>query len=991
VATSGQIFRRSVVLATVVLWALLSVTAARADTGDILEPQQSPPHAFDGFQVASCTSDVAPTCSPSDFGLFFRQAGGHPPVDLIAFLIKHTVIQEGLVEPVLEPFGLREPRTVKVDLPPGLTVNPEATAEKCRLSDFDLQQCPPGAKIGEVQLNLVTRIAGFQGLPKGGFFLRGEPFLGLVDLFNLEPRFGEPALLGFRAATGPVLLKPEVAWESDFHQSVRIEGLPDLEDPEKSIFPLVIHSVRALIAGRSGNGTALTLPTTCFDQSRAPFRHLYSSWVRMDSQDAPDPAFPFNSTPFEAALAPGLRPQGCENIPFDPSIEVNPGTEAVDSAATPTVTTRLRVEVPAGGGSQIAESHLRRAEVTLPEGMGLNPAGSAGVVACPDAQFHKGDRELTTECPDRSVVGSAELRTPLLSQPLTGNVFLGEPKSTDPASGEQFRLLVEAGNFERGVIVRLVGNVKADPRTGRLTAVFDDQMVGQFSGAMPRGLPQVPLESLTLRFGSTDRVLVRPLLTSPPTCSLATTVAQMEPWARPGTQTSALSTFTPSAFPGGGSCPQTLAQRPFAPLYTAKSDNAAAGSTSPFRIRILRPEGHQELKGIDLALPKGLIGKLAGIPYCPEAAIAAAQRKSAAAELGSPSCSAQSQVGNVATESGAGDEPLRLAGKAYLAGPYKGAPLSVVAITPARSGPFDLGVVVIRVALQLDPTTAQISAVSDVLPDVFGGVKLSLRTIDLDLDRPGFIRNPTSCAPQAVTGSIRGGGGDPANPAAFGSAALNAPVRVSGCESLGFAPKLTTTISGPTKRGKYPALSATLATRDGDANISRVAIALPRAFFVAQEHIATVCSKAQLASHSCPASSAYGQAEASTPLLDGKLSGPVYLVPGGGKLPDLVADLRGQVDIQLRGKIGTAKSGGIEAVFDSVPDVPVSSFSLQMAGGKKSLLVNSTGKCKAKRFAALEMNAHNGKTLSEKKYKLRVTGCKKKKGKKGKHRKKRGK
>jgi len=979
--------RRSISLATVALGVLLTASVARADTADILEPQQSPPHAFDGFQAAPCTSDQLPTCSPSDFGLFFRAAGGHPPVSLFAFLVKHTVIQEGLVEPVLEPVVNFEPRTVKIDLPPGLTVNPEATAEKCRFSDFVAKLCPPGSKIGQVQLGIVSDEGGPFG-PKGTFLetFSGEASgpLTRVDLFNLRPRDGEPALVGFVPVTGPVLLKPEVAWEGDFHQSVLIEGLPDLG----SIF-IALHHVRTLITGNAGDGTLLSLPTTCFNPAQAPFKRLYSSWIRMDSMAAPDPLFPAGSTALEGRLPTGTL-QGCETIPFDPSIEVTPGTDAVDSAASPTITTRLKVEAPGRGGGQIAESHLRRAEVTLPEGMGLNPAGSAGLAVCTDAQFNKGERVPTSECPDRSIVGSAEIKTPLLARPLTGNLFLGEPKSADPTSGEEFRLLVEAGSLERDVVVRLIGQVKADPRTGQLTAIFDDQLVGQFVGALPRGLPQVPLESLTLRFGSTSRLIVSPLLTTPPTCSPATTTARFEPWARPSTQTTTLSRFTPTALPNGGPCPQTLAERPFAPLYSAQSDNGRGGSVSPFRVRIARPEGHQELKSIDFALPKGLIGKLAGIPYCPETAIAAAPRRSGAAELGSPSCPAQSQLGTIATESGSGNDPLRLTGKAYLGGPYKGAPLSVVAITPARSGPFDLGVVVIRVALALDQTTAQITAASDLIPDVFGGVKLSLRTIDFDLDRPGFMRNPTSCAPQALSGTIRGGGADPANPAAFGSYALSAPFRVSGCESLGFAPQLTTTISGPTKRGKYPALSATLATREGDANISRVAIALPRSFFVAQEHLSDICTKAQLASRSCPASSAYGQAEARTPLLDGKLSGPVYLVPGGGQLPDLVADLRGQVDIQLRGEISSAKGGGIEAVFGSVPDVPVSAFSLQMEGGKKSLLVNSTNICKgkAKRIAGLEIKAHNGKAISDKKYRLNLTGCKKAKKK---HRKKRGK
>ena len=963
-----------------VLGTLFLASPAGADTFDILEIQQPAPSALDGFQAAPCTVDF-PFCSASTPGQFFRTAGGHPAADFFHFIVKHQVFERDLVEPVREPLAGRTPSSLRVDLPPGLTINPGATAEECTLTAFSAFECKPGARVGEVQLNLVSTLSGFSGLPKGGFFQKGEPNISRVDLFNLVPRFGEPALFGFFSAVGNVLLHPEVAWESDFHQSVTISGIPDF-----SGLPITIHSARTILQGNSGDGTTVTLPTTCFNPDAAPqFNRLYSSWIRMDSREAPDPSFPFGSTPIEASLPAGARPEGCENIPFDPSIEVDPGTTEVDAATSPTVTTRLRVEVPGTGGGPIAGSHLRTAEVALPRGLGLNPAGSVGLVSCPDPQFHKGDRELTSECPDRSIIGSAELVTPLLSEPLQGNVYLGEQRSRDPASGDQFRVFVEAGSFARGVIVRLIGRVRADPRTGQLTAVFDDQRAGQFAGPLPHGLPQVPFQSLRLRFDGRPQVVSsRPLFTTPPTCAPATTTTRMEPWARPGTFEAPLSTFTLSSFPGGGGCPRSLGERPFSPPYTARPDSSRAGSFSPFRVRLVRPEGQQELKQLSLTLPKGLIGRLAGIPYCPGAALATAAGKSGAAEQSSPSCPAASSVGTTITEAGSGNDPLRLGGRVYLAGPYKGAPISMAVITPALSGPFDLGNVVIRVALPVDRESAQISAVSDPIPDVFGGVKLNLRAIELNLDRNQFMLNPTRCAAEAITGTIAGGGADPTDPGAWRSLALNVPFRASGCEGLDFKPQLVTTISGPVKRGRYPSLSAALHPRPGDANIARVAVALPRSFFVAQEHFTTLCTRPQLAADNCPASSAYGQAEARTPLLDGRLSGPVYLVPGGGQLPDLVADLRGQVDIRLRGKISSAKKGGIEAVFDSIPDVPVSEFALRMAGGKRGLLVNSANVCKARRPATLDLRSQNGKQVLNRKYKLKITGCKK-------HRKKQGK
>ena len=333
------------------------------------------------------------------------------------------------------------------------------------------------------------------------------------------------------------------------------------------------------------------------------------------------------------------------------------------------------------------------------------------------------------------------------------------------------------------------------------------------------------------------------------------------------------------------------------------------------------------------------------------------------------------------TKSGSGASPLQLGGNAYLAGPYKGAALSLVTITPAVAGPFDLGTVVVRVALNVDPETAQIHAVSDLIPDVFGGVKLDIRSIDLDIDRSQFMLNPTSCAAQATTGTINGGGADPTNPATFSSYPVNDPFQATECNKLAFKPKLNIQLFGGTKRNKYPRLKATLTARKGDANIARTAVTMPRSLFLEQGHIGTVCTRPQLASHTCPAASVYGKAWAKSPLLSKKLQGKVYLVSSNNKLPDLLVDLRGQVEIYLRGVIGSGSTGGLKTVFRTVPDVPVSKFVLNMKGGKKSLLVNSTNTCAKPQRAIVNMKAQNGKKKNAKKFKLNIASCGKKKGK----------
>jgi hypothetical protein len=1006
--------RRLLIAAAVMALSLFVISTAQADTGDVIEPQHEPPTAADGFQAATCYENqeeenpAKPFCSPETPDLFFTQAGGHPPVGFDQYIVRHETVVPGVIEPLVEdpsdplPFEDRVLKTERVDLPPGFTVSPEA-APKCSQEDFEalgqipgqppgtigrVPACPDDTIVGRDEVWLVVNTANAVPapppappgtfLPKG-FVIKPDPARGtLVDVYNLEPKPGEPARLGFVIAFSRVIeLETEVAWEGDFHESFAIHL------PPPSI-PFSTLKSRLLAYGQTGDGTHVTLPTTCFDPNE--WSNLYSTWFRGDSAGEPNPTFPHGSTPWEAKLPPGAATTGCDKVPFDLSVEVDPGTNAVDSPSPATVTTKLPFDPAREGGEVrvngegetegVSQSHVRKGEVTLPKGMGLNPSGAQGLVACTDEAFGKGERNYNNACPDESIIGTAEVDSAPLAEPLKGNVYVGTQKSRDPQSGEEFRILIEAKNENEGIVARLIGQVKADPTTGQLTAVLNDKLVGEFAGNLPEGLPQVPFESVKISFDESKAVL-----TSPPTCAEQTTDTEMEPWARPGTFVSPSAKFTLSSVPGGGTCPQTLAERRFTPAYTAKSDSTKAGAYSPFRVNIGRVDGEQELKVVDVTLPKGLTGKLAGIPYCSEEALSAAAAGTGKAEQASSSCSADSMIGTVATESGTGSNPLKLSGKAYLAGPYKGAPLSMATITPAVAGPFDLGNVVVRVALNVDPSTAQVNAVSDQIPDVFGGVKLDIRSIDVNVDRSKFMLNPTNCAAQATSGTINGGGGDPANPAEFSSYGVSAPFQASECSKLGFKPKLFTRLFGPTQRAKNPRIRAILEARNGDANITRTALTLPHSLFLDQSHIRTVCTRVQLAAKACPKGAVYGQAEAKSPLLDKKLKGPVYLVSSNDQLPNLVADLRGQVNIQLRGVI-SSKRGGLKTVFPTVPDVPVKKFILNMKGGDKSLLVNSTNTCKDRQLAYLNIKGQNNKKVTSKKYRLNVSSCGKKKGKK---------
>jgi hypothetical protein len=951
--------RCSIAFVVMALWLVAAVPVAQADTGDIIAPQNEPPTVNDGWQAGVCTEDpIGNQCKPEDpVTRFFRVAAGHPPIGFTQYIVKQ---EEFEVSPGVFAFRPIGPvKTIRVDLPPGLTVNPQATATRCTQAEFDtpvgpteLPGCNPSSQVGEERLTLKVIANGAEVAP--------IPDVTQVPLYNMVPEFGEPAKFGFKIGSTPtskktVYLNTEVAWESDYHESFTIH-LPTPNPGTRSWKSRLVNFGNKTTEG--SNGTFITTPTTCFSSQLPPYEGIYTTFLRAESVALPEADFPASATPFasDLSLPECLTQTGCASVPYYPGLSLTPGTAQVDSPATPTIETTL--PFIAGGETQ-SESHLRNASVTLPEGMGLNPSAANGLQSCTNAQFGKGTRNPVA-CPAASRIGSVEVETPPLpAGALKGTAYLGQQLSRNPESGEEFRIFVVAESAQYGISARLIGNTKANPKTGQLTTTFAEN-------------PQVPFTSVKINLDD-----ARGVLSSPPTCSVATTTSTMEPWSTPKSTKSPDSEFTPSTMPGGGACPTTMAGRPFAPSYTAKSKRTKANAYAPFRVHIGRGDGQQELKGVDVTLPKGLAAKLKGVKYCPNSAMAAAAEGSGKSEQLNPSCPAKSQIGTSSTQAGTGANPVKLAGKAYFAGPYKGAPLSMAVITPAVSGPFDLGTVVVRVALNVKPRTAQVHAVSDAIPDVFGGVKLDLRDIDVNVNRKQFMRNPTNCAKQATAGFLNGGGGDPTNPAAWSSYKVAAPYRASKCKKLGFRPKLATQLfaKGNTSRAKHPKLRAILTTRKGDANVLRGALALPHALFLDQGNIGTVCTRPQLAAKKCPKAAIYGHAEAKSPLLKKKLKGPVYLTSSKHELPDLVADLRGQVRIQLYGVI-SSKNGGIKTVFNNTPDVPVSKFILRMEGGKKKgLLINSRNLCTGPLSSVMNLKGQNGKKVKNNRLPLKVSGC----------------
>lgn len=932
--TEGLV-KRALGVALIALVAIWTAPAgALADTADIIAPQGNPASASDGWQAGTCS--VEP-CSPDTPSLFFTQAAGHPQFGFTQFIVKSEPFEVGGVE--IGPEPVSNLKDVRVDLPVGLSVNPQATLQ-CELASFESETCLPTAAVGASVVT--TALLGIVAPPVSAV------------VYNLVPNPGEPALFGFRVLGNPVFLTADVAWDGDYHEGFTIVV------PKSPVGKILKN--RLSFNGRSGNGTFLTIPSTCLNPAQSPNQHVYSTYLRADGENSANPTFPNGSTPFEAALPPGVVPDGCDKVPFAPTVAVAPGTNQTDSPAGPAVEVKLPFE---GSGTAIANSNVRDANVTLPAGMGLNPAAAPALQACADANFGKGTRNPVT-CPAASKIGTVSIETPPLpAGALAGNVYLGAQQGRDPASGNLYRIFVNAVSSRYGVDVRLIGNVKANPQTGQLTTTFKEN-------------PQVPFTSVKLQFDGAKGVL-----TSPPTCGPNAATHALTSWSGTPDQGAQEKGFTLTNAPGGGPCAKTLAARPFAPGFTAKPNSTKAAAFTPFQAKITRKDGEQELKGVNITLPPGATAKLAGTPYCSPAQIAAAAARGGAEERANASCPEKSRIGVASVAAGSGPSPLTITGRVYLAGPFQGAPVSIAVVTPALAGPFDLGTVVVRVPLFVDPETAQIRVATNAIPDVFGGAKLDIRSVAVNINKNEFTLNGTNCSKFATAGSLRGGGADPTNPATFSSFPVSDPVQLDSCDALKFRPKLNLRLFGATKRAKHPRLRAILKARAGDANIARASVALPHALFLDQASLGSICTRVQFAASDCPKKSRYGRARAFTPLLGQPLEGPVYLRSSNSTLPDLVAHLRGQVDIDLVGRIDSFK-GGIRTTFDRVPDVPVSKFTMILPGGKHGLLVASRNLCQGKGIKAiLRFKAQNGKKLG-KRSKLR-TPCGKKSHRKKTH------
>lgn len=825
-------------------------------------------------------------------------------------------------------------KNVRVALPPGLVGNPNV-ASRCTAQQFATQHtvqtpdvgvqtvndCPDGSAVGII---VVQQVEG------NGVQLP-------LPIYNLVPPKGMPAQFGFQLLDASIFIDTELRTGGDYGIDAFVRNSSEVKRFTAARVTLwgtpTDPSHDRLRGGcvnqNAENGSGYSLGSCAAGLPLEPFFRLPTSCgspllTRMSIDTWTVPGVFHSADSLESPLV------NCAVLDFSPTIKAQPHTTVADSPSG----LRFNLHLPQNGDPKLlAEADLRDAVVTLPRGVTVNPASANDLVGCSPAQVDL-NGPGAAQCPDASKVGSVEIQTPLLDHPVKGGVYVAT-QGQNPF-GSLLAIYIALEDKQSGVVVKLAGHVVPDPATGQLTTRFLDN-------------PQLPFEDFTVEFFDGPRAPLR----TPSTCGAYATETSLKPWSAPqsGPDAAPSDSFSVARAPGGGPCAPNESSLPHRPAFSAGTTAPVAAAFSPFVTQLKREDGSQTLRGLRVTLPEGMLAKLAGVPYCPEPSIARAATRSGNEELATPACP-DSRVGTVIVGAGAGSSPVYVKGTAYLAGPYKGAPLSLAVVTPAVAGPFDLGTVVVRAALRIDQRTTEVAVDSDPIPTILQGIPLDVRSIAVDVDRPRFTLNPTDCQPKSVGAqaiSLLGQG-----------VALSDRFQVGGCRGLDFSPRLGLRLFGGTKRADNPRLRAVLRPKEGEANIARTTVALPHSIFLDQAHIRTICTRVQFAADQCPAGSIYGFAVAETPLLDEPLMGPVYLRSSDNPLPDLVVALRGQVDVDLVGRIDSVR-GGIRTSFDFVPDAPVSKFVLRMKGGKEGLLVNSTDLCGAKHRATVKMDGQNGR------------------------------
>jgi hypothetical protein len=985
-----------------------------------------------------CPGSLPSVSSPSGtFGPSWRlaaetQAGSHPDGSTtMAFRRSpgdHKV--DGAVDDIV------------VDLPPGFVGNPNAV-RKCTAEQFDAfhLECPPESQVGIARLNIAA--VGFGGANIGlnhetaypvynlqprkgkvaelGFgYASGEGTtpVRLVGKARTSGDFGVTAFAAQIPAALPVSAQsvtlwgvPWAAandqWRSKLGHFGQGDGScskhPDTPGGPKQYIPPtgLIPSCRASYDPSWGDGPSgravrpfLTQETDC---NPSPVTRLSMDSYQHQGSLTTDGEPNLDDANWKRHDSPSPAVTGCADLPFAPDISFSPTNSSADGA------TGLHVELgipqnndpkngsggpldpPAPGASQAAidgyvaeatsfwkspagraAAHLKDTVATLPAGMSVNPSAAAGLQGCGDSQIgvreqgnpplfnngdpFDGDPGDGAECPQGSIIGTARVETPVLDEVLTGQVVLGMPKSTDPASGEMFRLFLVVRNEERGLIAKIYGSSTADPQTGQLTTRFLNN-------------PELPFHKLTLDVKGGDRGL----LAQPQRCA-------SHGWG---------STFVPwSAAHGGGGhsvgdegaiTTDANCAFGFAPKVTAGTSPRTGRASSTFEFAFSRGDGEQWLRGLTTTLPTGLLASVKDVPLCTNA------------QARSGSCTAGSRIGSVDAGAGSGSPfYLERKGDVYLTEGYKGGAYGLMVRIPVEAGPFRgsmaLSPIIVRQALHVDRSTAQVTVISDPFPLIHHGILLRARHVIVSIDRPGFALNPSGCAPKATNSLLTS--------AEAATSSTSSGFQAAGCGALAFKPKLALRLTGKrqVRTGKHPAVRARV-TQEGvsEAGIERVKVTLPKSLALDPENAQALCefdagTKPDLESH-CPKGSVVGRARAVSPLLKRPLAGNVYFVKNvridkatGNEirtLPMVIVALRGEIAVNLRGESSTTEAGKLVNTFSRVPDAPITRFDLNLRGGRDGILaVTRTRKakinlCNTRQTAVADIDGHNGRRADQ--------------------------
>jgi hypothetical protein len=952
----GEPVRRSCVLAALGVLIYLALAGSA-----VAKPSEHP------FEIVPGSFQIVPSTT---------QAGAHEDLTT-SFDFAHG--EDG--------YPYNDVRNVVVNLPPGVIGNNTAipTCTPAQLvaiagEDGAAAQCPLASQVGLISFAVANGKGA--GSPPAQF---------TVPIYNMETTsFGITAELGFKSVILTQILDIGVR-PGDSGLTVTTPNIPNLEVRNVSVTIWGLPASHEHDAQRGETcGEAFEVPANCHNEfggpqeAHVPVKPYLSNSTSCGLFTATMAAYSWEEPLSAPAMASSeIGPiEGCERIPFDPSIEVQPTTNTAESPSGLNVS----LVVPQSWETpySISTANLKDTSLTLPVGYTVNPSAGSGLGVCrPEQLAAETSSSLPGEgCPPESKIGTVDVETPVLAEKLSGAIYVAEPfnnpfGSPEHPGGSLLALYIVVKDPARGIVVKLSGHIEPNLVTGQLVTRFDNN-------------PQVPFSKFTLKLrqGGTSP------LVSPPACGSYTAEANLTPWSAPLSPQHIVSpSFAIEQGIGGGACPSGGVP-PFKPEIVAGTLNSRAGVYSQMNIRVTRSDGEQEITRFSSQLPPGLTAKLSGVPFCPDADIQLAKEKTGAQEESEPSCPTASQIGHSLVGAGVGSVLAWAPGRVYMAGPYNGAPFSIVAITSAKVGPFDLGTVVVREALKIDPVNAVVTVdatASDPIPHIIDGIVIHVRDIRVYVDRPEFTLNPTNCNPMSFAATVDGAGADFANPADQQPVTVTSPFGLTDCRSLGFKPVFKALTSAKSSRTMGTSLHVTLAypkaPQGTQANIRSVKVSLPKQLPSRLTTLQKACSDSMFNADpaGCPVASRVGTATAITPIVPVPLSGPVYFVSHGARaFPDLVIVLQGYgITVDLRGETFISKKGITSTTFRTIPDQPVTSFELTLPKGPYSALTNNGNLCEVK--GGLKMPtalvAQNGLTI-HRSTPIGVSGCPKHKVKK---------